>query len=278
MDKDKLKLINPETLELLNKYEVDMKIRELSEKSIYQYLNDIHQWLIYVLDNQGNQSVKDLTDEDITEFLYYCKLEGNNSRRMKRRMSSISAFYKFLRKKRLITENPMEFIDRPKKDTDVVVQTFLSADQVELMRDKLKEAVENDAPNAKELQLFEAVQQILWWVQTGFEYEYDEKVWGYDRAFYPEETLFYPYADSEDRSILLARLVRDVVGIDVVLIYYSADHLAAAVDFTDAVVVGDFLKLEDRRFIICDPSYIGGHVGETMPTMKNSETTIIQVK
>ena len=125
---------------------------------------------------------------------------------------------------------------------------------------------------------FEAVQQILWWVQTGFKYEYDEKVWGYDRAFCPEETLFYPYADSEDRSILLARLVRDVVGIDVVLIYYSTDHLAAAVDFTDAVVVGDFLKLEDRRFIICDPSYIGGHVGETMPTMKNSETTIVQVK
>ena len=124
----------------------------------------------------------------------------------------------------------------------------------------------------------EAVQQILWWVQTGFEFEYDEKVWGYDRAFYPEETLFYPYADSEDRSILLARLVRDVVGIDVVLIYYSTDHLAAAVDFTDAVVVGDFLKLEDRRFIICDPSYIGGHVGETMPTMKDSETTLIQVK
>ena len=94
----------------------------------------------------------------------------------------------------------------------------------------------------------------------------------------PEETLLYPYADSEDRSILLARLVRDVVGIDVVLIYYSKDHLAVAVDFTDAVAVGDFLKLEDRRFIICDPSYIGGHVGETMPTMKDSETTLIQVK
>jgi hypothetical protein len=124
----------------------------------------------------------------------------------------------------------------------------------------------------------EAVQQILWWVQTGFEFEYDEKVWGYDRAFYPEETLFYPYADSEDRSILLARLVRDVVGIDAALIYYSAGHLTAAVDFADAVVVGDFLKLEDSRFIICDPSYIGGRVGETIPTMKNSEATIIQVK
>ena len=66
--------------------------------------------------NQGNQSIIDLTEDDVTEFLYFCKTEGNNSRRMKRRMASISAFYKFLRKKKLITENPMEFMDRPKKD------------------------------------------------------------------------------------------------------------------------------------------------------------------
>ena len=33
----------------------------------------------------------------------------------------------------------MEFIDRPKKDTDIAVQTFLTKDQVDLMRQKLKE-------------------------------------------------------------------------------------------------------------------------------------------
>ena len=34
-----------------------------------------------------------ITEDDLTEFFYYCKTEGNNSRRMKRRMPSISAFY-----------------------------------------------------------------------------------------------------------------------------------------------------------------------------------------
>ena len=57
----------------------------------------------------------------------------------------------------------------------------------------------------------EAVERILNWVQTGFEYEYDNKVWGHDRAFFAEETLFYPYCDCEDRSILLTRLVRDLL-------------------------------------------------------------------
>lgn len=138
-DEDKLKKINPETMKLWKKYEVDMSLRELSGKTVNGYTNDAQHWLIYIYDNQGNQCVTDLDEDDITEFLYYCKQGGNNSRRMKRRMSTISAFYKFLRKKRIIKENPMEFIDRPKKDADVITQTFLTPEQVELMRVKLKE-------------------------------------------------------------------------------------------------------------------------------------------
>ena len=40
---------------------------------------------------------------------------------------------------KLIQENPMEFIDRPRKDTDVVVQTFLTQEQVDLMITNLEE-------------------------------------------------------------------------------------------------------------------------------------------
>ena len=48
----------------------------------------------------------------------------------------------------------MEFIDRPKKDIDVNVQTFLTADQVNLMKEKLQEYVESKAKYALELQLY----------------------------------------------------------------------------------------------------------------------------
>ena len=80
----------------------------------------------------------------------------------------------------------------------------------------------------------EAVERLLNFVQTAFVYEYDDKVWGQDRAFFAEETLNYPYCDCEDRSILFSRLVRDLVGIDVALIYYPG-HLATAVRFTETV-------------------------------------------
>lgn len=140
-DEEKLKNLNPETMKLWKKYEVDMSLRELSPKTIQGYLNDLQHWWIYIYDNQGNQCITDLDEDDIVEFLFYCKTQGNNSRRMKRRMSSIAAFYKFLRRKKIITSNPMDYIDRPKKDTDIIVQTFLSAEQVALMREKLDENI-----------------------------------------------------------------------------------------------------------------------------------------
>lgn len=72
-DKDKIEKINEETKKLMKKYEIDMSLRELSPNTIYNYKKDLEQWFIYILDNQFNQSVLELTDDDITEFLYFCK-------------------------------------------------------------------------------------------------------------------------------------------------------------------------------------------------------------
>jgi hypothetical protein len=104
-------------------------------------------------------------------------------------------------------------------------------------------------------------------------YEYDDKVWGGDRAFFAEETLYFPYADCEDRSVLFSRLVRDLVGLNVVLLYYPG-HLATAVAFSEEVY-GDYLVYDNQRYIVCDPTYIGAPVGRTMPNMNNQEAQII---
>lgn len=138
-DNEKLKAINEENLALWKKYKVDMTLRDLSQNTIDAYENDLHQWFIYILDNQFNQKVTELTEDDITEFFYYCKMQGNNTNRMKRRMSSIAAFYKFLRKKKLIVENPTEFLDRPKNGLPITTQTFLTKEQVTQLREKLAE-------------------------------------------------------------------------------------------------------------------------------------------
>ena len=119
----------------------------------------------------------------------------------------------------------------------------------------------------------DAVERLLNWVQTAFVYEYDDKVWGGDRAFFPDETLYYPYCDCEDRSILFTRLVRDLLNLKCILIYYPG-HLASAVCFTDHVS-GDYIQVNGQKYVVCDPTYIGASVGHTMPDMDNASAKVI---
>lgn len=121
----------------------------------------------------------------------------------------------------------------------------------------------------------QAVNQILNWVQTAFQYEYDDKVWGHDRAFFAEETLYYPYCDCEDRAILFTRLVRDLLGLKCILVYYPG-HLASAVCFKQHVN-GDYISLDGDVYTICDPTYIGAPVGITMPEMDNRSAKVIKL-
>lgn len=119
----------------------------------------------------------------------------------------------------------------------------------------------------------EATERLLNLVQTGFVYEYDDKVWGHDRAFFSEETLYYPYCDCEDRSILFTRLVRDLLGLKCMLVYYPG-HLAAAVQFPGATY-GDYIVYNGQSYTIADPTFIGAPVGHTMPGMNNSTASVI---
>lgn len=121
-----------------------------------------------------------------------------------------------------------------------------------------------------------AVNKILNFVQTGFVYEYDDKVWGHDRAFFPEESLHYPYCDCEDRSILLTRVVRDLLGLKCILIYYPG-HLASAVEFTEGNPTGDYIEYCGHRFFIADGTITGygTPVGRTMSGMDNKGAKVI---
>lgn len=123
----------------------------------------------------------------------------------------------------------------------------------------------------------EATNMLLNTIQTGLKYEYDDVVWGCDRAFFAEETLFYPFCDCEDRAILLTRLVRDLLGLKCLLVYYPG-HLAAAIEFSDSNTPGDYILLDGHRYTIADPTYINAPVGLTMPGMDNATATAIQLR
>lgn len=119
----------------------------------------------------------------------------------------------------------------------------------------------------------DAVAMILDFVQTAFDYQTDAEQFGYERSFFVEETFYYPYCDCEDRAILFSALVENLTGLDTVLLQYTG-HVAAAVCF-DNDVAGDFVTVNGRRYIICDPTYIGAGIGRSMPGLDNKSISIV---
>jgi len=120
----------------------------------------------------------------------------------------------------------------------------------------------------------EAANILINFVQTAFDYATDQEQFGYERPLFPDESLFYPNCDCEDRSILFACLVRDLMDLDVVLLHYPR-HLATAVRFTD-FIEGDYLMIDEKRYLICDPTYINAYIGWCMPFFTDTVPEVIR--
>ena len=122
----------------------------------------------------------------------------------------------------------------------------------------------------------DSTNMLINFVQTAFEYQTDELQWGYERPFFPEETLYYPFSDCEDRAILFSCLIRELLGLDVVFLYYPG-HLATAVRF-DENVSGDYVMVGGEKYLVCDPTYINAPVGRQMPGLDVENVKVIKIR
>jgi len=134
------------------------------------------------------------------------------------------------------------------------------------------------APLLHGLSQEEAVNTLLHFVQFAFEYKTDEEQFHYEKWFFAEETIASAFSDCEDRSILFAQLVRRLLGMPVVLIHYPGRHLATAVHFSNATTTGDYLVIDDRKFLLCDPTFYGATLGMEMPQLKQTPVEVIKLK
>jgi hypothetical protein len=119
----------------------------------------------------------------------------------------------------------------------------------------------------------EAVNIILQFVQSQFDYQTDQEQFGYEKFFFPDELFMYPAADCEDRSVLFAYLVEELTGLQVVGLDYPG-HIATAVKFNDRVK-GRYVEYRGERFTVCDPTFIGAPVGASMPQYENAQAVIV---
>lgn len=110
-----------------------------------------------------------------------------------------------------------------------------------------------------------AVNFLLAFVQKSFAYKTDDEQFGYEKYFFVEELMHFPYADCEDRSVLFAWLVHELLGAKVVGLVYPG-HMTTAVALKNIKTEFATVDFQGSRLVIADPTYIGASVGMAMPS------------
>ena len=121
----------------------------------------------------------------------------------------------------------------------------------------------------------EKVAILLNMMHESFPYKPDQDQFGREDYLFPDEALFYPFTDCEDRAVLFSQLVSHYTTLTTVGLEYP-DHVSVAVKFTEPIV-GDYIVLNNDKYFICDPTYIGAEIGMAMDSMKKSAPVIIPV-
>ena len=121
---------------------------------------------------------------------------------------------------------------------------------------------------------YDAVNTLLRFMHQAFEYGTDEEQFGYEKVLFPHEMFFYSYSDCEDRTVFFAKLVKTLLGLDVIGVEYP-NHVSAAVRF-NADVSGDSVQYRGAAYVIADPSYVNAGIGVSMPGLTDEKVNVIE--
>ena len=110
-----------------------------SEKTLRGYESDIMQFFRFLNSECFDTLVEDMTEEEVESYIGYCMEQGNNEKRIRRRISSLSSFLIYLKKKRKIDDNWCEYIERPGAGEEIQTRTFLTEEELTELKQKLKE-------------------------------------------------------------------------------------------------------------------------------------------
>ena len=166
-------------------------------------------------------------------------------------------------------QSRVEFLNTyPQLDLKMYYKSKLASSSAESLHGQLAVLI-------KGMSQQDAVNFLLRFVQTSLEYKTDDDQFGEENYLFPEETLHYKYSDCEDRSILFAWLVHNILSLEVVGLDYPG-HVAAAVAFTTPVT-GDNVRFNGKRYTVTDPTYINADAGMTMPQYKNTRPKVIRI-
>ncbi|MDH5257762.1 MAG: hypothetical protein OEX07_07130 [Gammaproteobacteria bacterium] len=177
------------------------------------------------------------------------------------------------KKYELSTTNNKYMVDFMKTYPQVHWQAYFNSNPGSLSRQQVANQLR---PHLGNLSEEEAINFLLRFVQTSLKYATDDQQFGYENPLFPEESLFYPASDCEDRSFLFAWLVQELLDLDVIGLHYPG-HMATAVKL-NMNVNGDTVKYKGKTYLVADPTYINANVGNAMPQFKKSSVEFVEIK
>lgn len=123
----------------------------------------------------------------------------------------------------------------------------------------------------------EAVDFLLAFVQKAFAYKTDEEQFGHEKSFFVEESMYFPYNDCKEHSVVFSWLVRELLGIKVIGLLYPG-HLTTAVELKQVKPEYSTVDYQGKRYVIADPTYINAPVGMAMPSYaKLKPTRVVEI-
>lgn len=166
-----------------------------------------------------------------------------------------------------VNENLMPVVYRyPQMATGEYAKCVLDKD----LRESLVEQVKSQLGNQDALK---ATNDLLQFVQAGFEYATDDDFHGFEKPYFLEENLYYPKNDCEDRAIFYTYLLWNALGVENHLLAFPG-HESASVSLPGKDLKGTSYNHGGKTFFISDPTYLGSSTGMCMRQYETTSPTI----
>lgn len=150
------------------------------------------------------------------------------------------------------------------------MEYYFKASLPDVTRDSL---VSQLRPHLQGLSEQQALNLLLHFVQKSLSYQTDQQQFQYENYLFAGETIHYPYADCEDRSVLYAYLVKNLLGNDVIGLQYDG-HIATAVAVNHDYA-GDKFVVDGKTYLVADPTFINANIGRTMTGLEGQQPSFI---
>jgi integrase/recombinase XerC len=137
---------------LANKFEKFLRFeRGYADFTINSYITDLFQFFDYV-DNNEIKNISDVKKNEIRGFLESLYKEGISNKTLRRKLSCLRTFFKYLRRENIVTGNPTYAIPLPRFHKKL--PKFLSINQIFDAIDKIEVKSPLDLRNKAILELF----------------------------------------------------------------------------------------------------------------------------